>query len=127
MTRHTNAGITWYCRAEMLLAKLDRSQSTRGRVESLLVNLLGTGGVQMDTVAGKLGLSRPTLFRMLKEEGVTFQQVLDEMRHKTAVRYLNGEKLSVKRTARLLGFSDATAFSRAFKRWTGASPRTYAS
>jgi AraC-like DNA-binding protein len=113
--------------AETLLAKLDKSQSTRDRVESLLANLLPTGDAQMDTIADKLGLSRQTLLRMLKTEGVTFQQVLDELRHKTALRHLDGEKLSVKRTARLLGFSDSTALSRAFKRWTGASPRSRAS
>lgn len=111
----------------MLLTSLDRSQSTRHHVERQLINVLPTGGAQMDIVAGKLGLSRQTLSRLLKAEGVTFQQVLDELRHKTALRHLSGDKLSVKRTAHLLGFSDATAFSRAFKRWTGASPRAHAS
>jgi AraC-like DNA-binding protein len=110
-----------------LLARLDSSRSTRDRVEKLLSDLLPTGDAQMDVIAGKLGLSRQALFRLLKAEGVTFHQVLDELRRKTALRYLNGEKLSVKRTARLLGFSDSTALSRAFKRWTGSSPRSYGS
>lgn len=113
--------------AETLLARLDSARSTRDRVERLLVDLLPTGDAQMDLIAGKLGLSRQALFRLLKAEGVTFHRVLDELRHKTALRYLNGEKLSVKRTARLLGFSDSTALSRAFKRWTGSSPRGYSS
>jgi AraC-like DNA-binding protein len=113
--------------AETLLARLDNAQSTRDRVESLLMTLLPTGDVGVDTIARRLGLSRQTLFRRLKTEGVTFQQVLDELRHKTALRYLSGEKVSVKRTARLVGFSEPAAFSRAFKRWTGSSPRRYAS
>ena len=112
--------------AEALLQKLESSQSTRGRVEAPLVPVLHNGEATVDAVAGKLGLSRSTLFRRLKGEGVTFQQVLDELRHQTALHYLGGEKASVKRTARLVGFSDPTAFSRAFKRWTGGSPRTYA-
>jgi AraC-like DNA-binding protein len=112
--------------AEALLQKLESSQSTRGRVEGLLVPVLHSGDAAVDAVAGKLGLSRYTLFRRLKAEGVTFQQVLDELRHQTALHYLSGEKASVKRTARLVGFSDPTAFSRAFKRWTGRSPRMYA-
>jgi len=113
--------------AEMLLAKLDSEQSIRGRVESLLVPLLHTRDLGVEIIAEKIGLSRQTLFRKLKAEGVTFEQVLDELRHKTALHCLSAKKVSVKQTARLVGFSDPTAFSRAFKRWTGASPRAYAS
>jgi AraC-like DNA-binding protein len=111
--------------AERLLQKLDRSQSTRGRVENLLMPIMHTGEANVDTVAGELGLSRQTLFRKLHAERVTFQQVLDQLRHKLALHYLTADKASVQRTARLVGFSDATAFSRAFKRWTGVGPREY--
>jgi AraC-like DNA-binding protein len=109
--------------AEALLKSLESSKSTRGRVESLLMPILHTGDVSMDTIAGKLGLSRQTLFRKLKAEGVTFEKVLDELRHKMALHYLSGKKVSVNETAYLVGFSDPAAFSRAFKRWTGSSPR----
>ena len=112
-------------RAEALLKALDSSKTIRGRVESLLIPLLHTGEVNMDMVAGKLGLSRQTLFRRLKAEGVTFEQVLDELRHTLALHYLKEKKISVSETAYLLGFSEAAAFSRAFKRWTGASPRRF--
>ena len=110
--------------AEGLLENLERSKSIRGRVESLLIPLLHTGEANMDMIAGKLALSRQTLFRKLRAEGVTFEKVLDELRHKLALHYLNGEKGSVHETAYLVGFSDPAAFSRAFKRWTGSSPRT---
>ncbi len=111
-------------RAEALLKKLEASTTTRGRVESLLMPMLHTGDVSMDTVAGKLGLSRQTLHRRLKEEGTTFEKVLDELRHKMAVNYLSGKKVSVNEAAYLVGFSEPAAFSRAFKRWTGSSPST---
>ena len=111
-------------RAEALLEKLEDSKSMRGRVESLLIPILRTGEAKMETIARRLGLSRQTLFRKLKVEGVTFERVLDELRHKLACEYLNRKNLSVNETAYLLGFSDAAAFSRAFKRWTGSSPRT---
>jgi AraC-like DNA-binding protein len=111
--------------AEMLLERLELSKSARGRVEGLLVPILHSRDVSVDAIARKLGLSRQTLFRQLKAEGVTFQQVLDELRFKTALRYLNGEKASIRRTARLIEFSEPSAFSRAFKRWTGFSPRSY--
>lgn len=110
--------------ADALLRSLEESRTMRGRVESLLMPVLHTGKASMDQVAGKLGVSRQTLFRRLKTEGVTFEQVLDDLRHRLAVHYLAGKKVSVNETAYLVGFSDPAAFSRAFKRWTGVSPRT---
>ena len=70
-------------------------------------------------------MSRDTLYRRLKAEGVTFEQVLDGLRHRLALDYLSARKVSVNETAYLVGFADAAAFSRAFKRWTGISPRDY--
>jgi AraC-like DNA-binding protein len=112
--------------ADMLLRKLESSHSIRGRVEILLTPILHTRDSNVDAISEKLGLSRQTLFRKLKAEGVTFEQVLDELRHKTALHYLREEKVSAKRAARLVGFSDQAAFSRAFKRWTGSTPRAHA-
>jgi AraC-like DNA-binding protein len=109
--------------AEALLKSLEGSKTTRGRVESLLIPILHTGEASMDMIIGKMGVSRPTLFRRLKAEGTTFKQVLEELRHKLALYYLSGKKVSVNEIAYLVGFSDAAAFSRAFKRWTGRSPR----
>jgi AraC-like DNA-binding protein len=108
--------------AEALLAKLESTQSIRGRVESMLIPVLHTGDVGMETIACKLGFSRQTLFRKLKAEGVTFDEVLEELRCSIAHHHLSDRKASVKETAYLVGFSDPTAFSRAFKRWTGHSP-----
>jgi AraC-like DNA-binding protein len=110
-------------RADALLKTLENSQTTRGRVETLLLPLLHTGDISMDTIAAKLALSRQTLYRKLKAEQVTFEKVLDDLRHQMALNYLSGKKVSVNETAYLVGFSEPAAFSRAFKRWTGASPR----
>jgi len=114
-------------RAEELLKSLESSKTTRGRVENLLIPILHTGEASIDMIAGKLSLSRQTLFRKLKAEGVTFEKVLDDLRHKLALDYLNVKKVPVNQTAYLVGFSEPAAFSRAFKRWTGSSPRTYVS
>jgi AraC-like DNA-binding protein len=114
-------------RAEELLKSLEMSKTMRGRVENLLIPILHTGEASMDTIAVKLGLSRQTLFRKLKAEATTFEKVLDELRHKLALHYLNVKKVPVNQTAYLVGFSEPAAFSRAFKRWTGSSPRMYVS
>jgi AraC-like DNA-binding protein len=109
--------------ADALLQQLESSKSARGRVERTLMPILHTGTASMDLVAQQLGLSRQRLYRDLKAEGVTFEQVLDELRHQLALHYLGSKKVSVNETAYLVGFSDPAAFSRAFKRWTGTSPR----
>jgi AraC-like DNA-binding protein len=109
--------------ADALLKSLENSKTARGRVESLLMPVLHTGEASMDKIVGKLEVSRQTLFRQLKAEGTTFEKVLDELRHRLALQYLRGKKVSVNETAYLVGFSEPAAFSRAFKRWTGISPR----
>ena len=110
--------------ADALLKDLESSKSVRGRVESLLMPVLHKGDASMDSIASQMGLSRQTLFRKLKAEGTSFEKVLDDLRHRLAVDYLSGRKVSVNETAYLVGFSEPAAFSRAFKRWTGTSPRT---
>jgi AraC-like DNA-binding protein len=111
--------------ADELLRALEASRSVRGRVEALLMPSLHTGHAGMDAIAAKLGMSRQTLFRKLKAEGVTFETVLDELRCRMATEYLGARKVSVNETAYLVGFSEPAAFSRAFKRWTGSSPRAH--
>ena len=110
-------------KAESLLKALQNTKTERGRVESLLIPILHTGDISMEAIAAKIGVSRQTLYRNLKAEGVTFEQVLDELRRAMALDYLRARKVSVNETAYLVGFSDPAAFSRAFKRWTGMSPR----
>ncbi|HEY8616559.1 AraC family transcriptional regulator [Phenylobacterium sp.] len=112
-------------RAQALLKRLESADTLRGRVEALLMPVLHRGDVNMDEVAARLGVSRQTLFRKLKAEGVTFERLYDELRHKLALHYLANPKVSVNETAYLVGFSEPAAFSRAFKRWTGLSPKAY--
>ena len=109
--------------ADALLEALERSDSVRSQVEKVLMPMLHTGSMSMDTVAARLNVSRQTLYRRLKAEDVTFEQVLDELRHRMALDYLTSRHVSVNETAYLVGFSEPAAFSRAFKRWTGKRPR----
>jgi AraC-like DNA-binding protein len=94
----------------------------RRLVETHLEPLLAAGPVRVEEVARELGFSRQTLYRRLKAEGMTFEQVLDALRRRLALRFIRDQGLTVKDAAYRLGFSDPAAFSRAFKRWTGASP-----
>lgn len=109
-------------RADELLATLEMTSTMKGCVENLLMPIIHTGDVGMDQIAAKVGLSRTSLYRRLKVEGTTFEQILDNLRHELALDYLSGKKISVNEVAYLVGFSDPAAFSRAFKRWAGNNP-----
>lgn len=110
-------------RAGALLKNLETGRTLRCAVEARLLRTLHTGLANADAIAADLGISRQTLFRRLKSEGTSFKLVLDDLRRRMAIDYLAAHKTSVNETAYLVGFSDAPAFSRAFKRWTGKSPR----
>lgn len=112
-------------RGDALLKELASSNTVRGKVEALIMPILHTGEVSADTIAAKLNTSRQTLYRRLKDENTTFELVLDDLRHRMALDYIAAQRVSVNETAYLVGFSDPASFSRAFKRWTGKSPREY--
>ena len=111
--------------AARLLVSLENAATTRGRVEGLLSPLLHKGDLRMSDAARQLGLSRQTLYRRLRAEGLTYEALVDDLRRRMALHYLGGAKTSVNETAYLVGFSDPSSFSRAFKRWTGDSPRAF--
>ncbi|MFL6764943.1 MAG: AraC family transcriptional regulator [Sphingomicrobium sp.] len=111
--------------AEEVLERIDSAAPVRSRVEQLLAAMLSGGSPSAAVVADAVGLTEQTLYRRLKTEGFTFEQVLEDLRHKLATHYLRDKKLSAKDTSYRLGFSDPSAFSRAFKRWTGMSPTSF--
>jgi AraC-like DNA-binding protein len=102
---------------------LDAANTMRGRVESVLLPILHTSEPRIERIARRLGMSRQTLYRRLKAEHVSYARVLDELRRRMALHYLDERNASVNETAYLVGFSEPSALSRAFKRWTGTSPR----
>jgi AraC-like DNA-binding protein len=91
-------------------------------VEDRLVSLLPSGRPQASVIAEQLGMSERSLRRRLLEEGTNFAELLDRLRKRLALRYLDDEHVSLKQIAWLLGYSELGAFNHAFKRWTGTSP-----
>jgi AraC-like DNA-binding protein len=87
-----------------------------------VVQRLREGEPGMASVAEALATSERSLQRKLQTEGVSFRDVVDEARHKLALLYLGDQSLSMLDVACLLGYSEAAAFTRAFKRWTGSAP-----
>jgi AraC-like DNA-binding protein len=111
-----------YC-DEALAQRGTPSQSFRGRVESVIAPLLPHGNVSVDHLARALGVSRRTFARRLAGEGLSFRELLETMRQDLAKRHLADADLSISQVAWLLGYQDVGAFSHAFRRWTGKSPR----
>ena len=94
----------------------------RTRVENAISSLLPHGRVVVDDVARSLGMSERTLARKLSDEGLNFTEILQQLRRDLAVRYLDDRKLHVSKIAWLLGFTEVSAFTHTFKRWTGKTP-----
>jgi len=91
------------------------------QVKRVLHETLRTDDAQVDTVAKRLGLTGRSLQRRLKDEGTSFQAVREDVRRELAQRYL-GDGMTIAEISFLLGFSEPSAFFRAFKRWTGTTP-----
>lgn len=83
------------------------------------------GDPSLEVIADKMMMSPWSLQRRLKEENIRFSQLVDHVRQEMATHYLNQPQLSVSDMALLLGYSEVSAFSRAFRRWFGSSPRDY--
>ncbi len=90
-----------------------------------LAAMIGEGLADIATLARRLGVTPRTLQRKLEAEGVAYSELLDQARRELACAYLADPALSVEEIAALTGYSEASAFSRAFRRWTGASPLRY--
>ncbi|MGB8756162.1 MAG: helix-turn-helix transcriptional regulator, partial [Pseudolabrys sp.] len=91
-------------------------------LENAIVPLLPHGKARVDEVARRLGMSTRTLARRVASEGLTFAGVLSELRADLAKRYLREEALPISQIAWLLGYQEVSAFTHAFKRWTGKPP-----
>jgi AraC-like DNA-binding protein len=94
-------------------------------VKTLIAQSVSQGEADIDHIADKLHTSRQTLYRKLKAEGVSFQTLLEDVRFSLAKTQLKNSELSLSEIAFSLGFSDLSAFSRAFKRWSGVSPKDF--
>jgi len=111
--------------AEQQLLALPRGDGLLPRARSLIARRLSEGPLELAWVARQLAVSPRTLQRALQDEGQSFSGLVDEVRRQLAERLLGDPGLGVVDLAFLLGFSEQSAFQRAFKRWTGATPGAY--
>ncbi len=95
------------------------------QVRRVLHNLLLDGRGTLGQVAELFELHRRTLNRRMRERGLTVKRLIDEVRSEIARQLLSETDLSVMELATVLGYADATAFTRAFRRWSGSGPAAW--
>ena len=110
-----------YCE-QAIAARSTKPSSFGLNVENLITLHLPHGEARIGEIARKLGVSQRTLARRLSAEGLTFGVVLRRLKSELAERHLADQTLSISEIAWLLGYQDVSAFTHAFKRWTGRTP-----
>jgi AraC-like DNA-binding protein len=107
---------------ENILVKYKNGSSAAARIRRRLRQLLPDEVPDFESLAIELNMTSPTLRRRLHEEGTSYQEIKDQLRRDLAISYLSHSERSVMDIALELGFSERSAFHRAFRKWTGASP-----
>ncbi|WP_281544043.1 AraC family transcriptional regulator ligand-binding domain-containing protein [Grimontia sp. SpTr1] len=111
--------------ARQLMQEIAASGSFANEVKKRIVDSLHHQKASSEEIADSLGVSAQSLYRKLKAEGETFQDILDTTRHDLAVAYLKQGRLSIKEISYWLAFSEPRAFHRAFRRWEGCTPKEF--
>ena len=111
--------------AEKYIRSLYSQDDIAGELKRKLADLMARGEANADAACRALRLSRRTLQRRLKAEKTSFQKVLQEVRAVLAVNYLSDERLKSLEVAMLLGYSNISTFTTAFKSWYDMPPAEY--
>ena len=111
--------------AEKYLRSLYQQDNIAGELKRKLADLLARGEANADAACRALRLSRRTLQRRLKAEKTSFQKILNEVRAELAVKYLEDARLKSVEIAMLLGYSNLSSFTTAFKSWYKIPPAAY--
>ncbi len=109
--------------------KLQQSNSLNGDFSKKIFNFLIANyylnSFSIDTVAGNFNLSVRTLQRKLKAEGISYLQIVEEVRKFLAINYIQNSSSPIKEISSILGYSEPSGFVRAFKKWTAKTPFDY--
>jgi AraC-like DNA-binding protein len=111
--------------ANEMLARLPARTGLALEVQRALALRVAGGNTRINSIGRELGLSARTVQRRLADEGVSYQKLLDDARKAVAGRHLAESRLAIGEIAYLLGYSEAAAFHRAFKRWYGRTPEAF--
>lgn len=110
--------------APLIWRSLREDQTFASSVQRAVAGMMGGEALTIDRVAAASGMTVRTFQRRLDEDGATFSEAVDAARRCEALALIAGTDLPFTEVASRLGFANASAFTRAVRRWTGASPRT---
>jgi AraC-like DNA-binding protein len=108
-----------------MMTSHDSDRSLVAKIRTMIKGDVGGHFPEFNEVANSLNLTTATLRRRLRAEGSSYQQLKDDIRRDTAIHHLGRGTISMDQVAESVGFSEPTSFFRAFKRWTGVTPRAY--
>lgn len=108
-----------------LLVRYSNAGTTADRIRRILLRQIGGEMPSLDQLAKQIGSTTPTLRRHLGAEGRSYQALKDDIRRDAAIELLSHTELTLVDIAHQLGFSEASAFQRAFKKWTGVAAGEY--
>jgi AraC-like DNA-binding protein len=111
--------------ADKLKIELEKSKGFQDKVRKIIIKHLDSGNVNMEMISNELNLSSRTLCRKLKEENISYKDLLIDIKKQLAQAYLEETSFTLNEISYFLGFSEASAFHRAFKRWFGTNPSQY--
>lgn len=106
------------------LAKMNKVDLP-SQVNRKIIELLPSGDCSNERIAASLNMSVRALYNKLNKAGTSYQELLDNTRKQLAFQYMLREEMSISEIAYLLGFTDCSNFSRAFRRWSGHSPSDF--
>lgn len=107
------------------LAEISGQSPVAAQVKSALRGLMKEGIPRKDSLAETIGMTSRTMQRRLKEEGCSYQEILNELRHELAIDLLENTDLPLEEIGHRLGFQEPRSFHRSFKAWTGQTPGFY--
>jgi AraC-like DNA-binding protein len=113
------------CHLDDVLSRMPKKDAVLAPIRATIVQLMKDGGLDLSRAAKTLGVSARTLQRQLRRHGLSFVEVVGDTRCGLAVEYLKDCENTLTEIAFLLGYSEVSAFNRAFKRWTGKTPMAY--
>jgi len=118
--------VAFEAQADVMLEHVHRNEGIRGRVRQLLLQRLGREQWSVGELAQQLSVSAATLRSRLRSEGTSYGEILQDVRFDLAEEYLSDRRIGIAEISSLLGFSQVSAFYRAFRRWLpGVTPREF--
>lgn len=108
--------------AKILINNLPNDNALDEQVQKYIIRSIQQGKANIEYISKKIGMAPRVLQRKLSAQGINFKEILNSVRHRLSMQYLENPELSVMEISLLLGYTEQTSFNRAFKGWTGKTP-----